>query len=115
MPSSVTLVIAGVLLLAAYLAGRWDGTEIEVAKALREQRIAQITRDEAKAATAAEIAKLKPRNESIRQQAQAVVQANPVYRDCALDDDGLRIVNEALTGRRSSAAGVRVPASGPSW
>lgn len=62
--------------------------------------IVQATKDAAQLGAAEAIAKNRPRNTTIVNEVQHEVQTNTVYRDCRHTPDGLRGINEALTGKR---------------
>lgn len=92
-------IVAALLgLLAAYGAGRADGTRVERAKHLTAVETARDATDAALRVTADAIAKIEVRNVTIRQQAETIVREVPVYQQCRHDPSGLRLVNEALTG-----------------
>lgn len=91
----------------AYFKGRSAGSEsvqIKWDKAIADQR------DREQAATQAASTKLESGNakakvvyRTITQTVDKVVE-KPVYRSICLDDDGLRVANEALTGTLAPAA-----------
>lgn len=91
----------------SFAAGTWYGTGLgedrEFAKRTREDAIVTQVRDTAQAAAADAIAKIKPRNVTIQQEIQREIQTRTEYRDCRHGPDGLRLINEALTGRPQSA------------
>lgn len=83
------------------------GGEHVIAQQAQQQADIKKGQDEALQAAAAEIAKIDVRQVTIRQQAETITREVPVYRDCQHDPDGLRLVNEALTGDEPSADGIR--------
>lgn len=107
----VLLALLGMSL--SFAAGTWYGTGLgedrEFAKRAREDDIVTRIGDAAQLAAAGEIAKIKPRNVTIRQELQREIETRTEYRDCRHSPDGLRLVNEALTGRPQSAGGNQLP------
>lgn len=59
------------------------------------------TREAAQQGAAEAISKIKVVNTTVRGEVQREIQTNTVYRDCKLPADGLRIANEAITGKRA--------------
>lgn len=55
--------------------------------------------------TADELAKLKVTNTTIKQEVQTHVIEKPVYRDCVHDDTTFRLLNDAITGKRTEGVG----------
>jgi hypothetical protein len=100
-------------LVAAYGGGRADGTRIERAKHLTAVETARDARDAALQVTADAIAKIEVRNVTIRQQAETIVREVPVYQQCRHDPDGLRLVNEAISGAGPTGAPELPGASAP--
>lgn len=86
--------------VAAYQAGQ-DNVTVFNAKA---EQIMRDTREAAQTGAAAEIAKIKPRNVTIRQETEREVRENTIYRDCRATANGVRLVNEALTGQPAQPA-----------
>lgn len=97
----------------AFAAGTWYGTGLgedrEYAKRAREESIIQKAGEAAQSAAAGEIAKIKPRNVTIRQELEREIQTRVEYRDCRHGPDGVRLINEALTGRAEPAGGGKLP------
>lgn len=52
--------------------------------------------------TAKAISKIEVRNTTIRQEIQREIHKEPVYIDCNHTDVGMRLVNEALSGRSTN-------------
>ncbi|MFD2298472.1 hypothetical protein ACFSPA_06785 [Paracidovorax citrulli] len=67
----------------------------------------------AQLAAAGEIARIKPRNITIRQELDREIQTRVEYRDCRHGPDGLRLINEALTGRAEPLVMVSCPETRP--
>lgn len=107
------------ILVAGLLGGFTGGWTVQKWRHGAEQN-AQAREDAARAQTlqaaqegaAAAIAALKPVNTTIVQKVQREVQNNVVYRDCRLPADGLRLANEAITGRAEPAGAGVVPGTG---
>jgi hypothetical protein len=74
------------------------GRNAVIAEQAVVQQAIQDTRELAMQAAAEAISKIEVRNVTIRQQAETLTREVPVYRDCRNTDDGLRLINEALTG-----------------
>lgn len=79
----------------AYGAGR----DSEIANRVENEEIARVAREAAQQGAADEIAKIKPVHTTIRQTLHRELQTSVVYRDCRHTPDGLRALNQALTGR----------------
>lgn len=92
-------------ILGAYFYGRHDGSEIAAAQRLRDEQVARQVFDQAQAATAKEIAKIKVRNVTVQQTLEKEIHEKPVYRDCRHTPDGLRSINAALAGTEPAYRG----------
>lgn len=103
------LVVAGLGSVAAFFYGQHVGEQGAEAQKAREEHIAKVAYDAGQDGAAAAIAKLKPRNVTIRQELAREIQTNTVYRDCRVPADGVRLANEAITGRTESAGGSELP------
>ncbi|MCW7541872.1 hypothetical protein OOT46_29165 [Aquabacterium sp. A7-Y] len=77
----------------------------------RDEHVARIAADAANKAAAAAIGKIEIQHVTVRQTIEREVRTVPVYRDCRHSPDGLRVVNEALTGRAEPARGGELPAA----
>lgn len=64
-----------------------------------EQRIFNTTME----LTAKEIAKIEVKNVTIKQQLDTVVREVPVYSECKHSDDGMLLINKALSGSSTSS------------
>lgn len=95
------------------IGGTWYGTGLgedkEYAKRAREDAIVQKAGEAAQSAAAAAIAANKPINQTIVQKVQREIQTNTVYADCRHSPDGLRLVNQAITGRAQPAGDGQLP------
>jgi hypothetical protein len=64
------------------------------------ERLAEIEgQNKALEAVAIELSKIEVNNVTIRQKLETKVIDNVVYRECKHDADGLRVLNEAITGK----------------
>jgi hypothetical protein len=99
----------GVATGGAYIKGRIDGKDLAEGAALREERIAQQSRDAAHAVTADAISKIKITNKTIHARVEREIYEKPVYRECRHDAGGVLGVNEALAGQTEPAADRKLP------
>ncbi|MDP3625004.1 MAG: hypothetical protein Q8S12_00290 [Hydrogenophaga sp.] len=111
------MLAAGALAVAAtagaFFYGQRIGAQGEIAKQAGIDAAVRDTREAAQQGAAAAIAALKPRNVTIRQELEREIQTNTVYRDCIVPAGGVRLANEALTGRPEPAGGVELPGAQP--
>ncbi len=70
-------------------------------------------RDAGQKGAAEAIAKLKPRNVTIRQEIAREIETHHVYSDCRIPPHGVRLANEAITGRAEPAGGGELPRAEP--
>lgn len=89
--------LAGVI--AAFAHGVNIGGKLEREGQQRSEKAAQVAYDAAMKATAEQLANLTIKNTTIRQKAEVIVRENTIYRECVNTDDGMRLINEALTGK----------------
>lgn len=101
------VVVAVVLgsLVAAYAYGVSVGKDRETATQARIDKSNSEVRDLALKSAAEAISKIKVQNTTIKGEVQREIQTNTVYRDCRLPVDGLRIINDALSGQRAISPG----------
>lgn len=107
------LLAAVVACIGSFFYGQRMGEESAEARAAREERIATTAREAGQRGAAEEIAKIKPRNVTIRQELEREIQTNTVYRDCRVPAGGVRLANDALTGRAERSGGGELPEAGP--
>lgn len=99
----------------AYLRGREDGANAEIASQSRQNDIVAVTRATAMRAAAEAIAQIPAKHTVQKNNLERQIIEKPVYRDCVADDDGLRIVNEGRAGAWTIPVGaVGLPAAAPS-
>lgn len=88
----------------SFLYGQHVGAEHAAAAAARVDQAIRDTRAAAQQGAADAIASLKPVNKTIVQRTQREITENVVYRDCRVSIDGVRLANEAITGRPAEPA-----------
>lgn len=111
---NVQALLLAVLLWVASVAGSYFyGTNVgatgEVAKQLTMEKAIEETRKVVLKETANAIANIRVHNTTVQGRVETIVRDNPVYRDCQHDPDGLRLINEALSGRSGPAGTGSVP------
>lgn len=95
------VVLAVGLLTSGFVAGsKWEAGR----QAVENQHIAEAV-DAANAVSAEAIAKIKVTNKTIQNEVRREVETNTVYSDCRLPDNGVRLVNEAISGAKPAAGG----------
>lgn len=111
------LIAAGAVAVGAFAGTFFYGVRVgeqgAEAQQARDDRIAKVAYDAGQQGAAEAIAKLKPRNVTIRQELAREIQTNTVYRDCRVPAGGVRLANEAITGRAEPAGGGELPRVGP--
>lgn len=88
----------------SYVKGRSDGKAVIIASQAKEEAIRLETLQLAQMAAAEEIAKIDIRHVTIKGKVEREVITKVQYRDCAHDDDTLRLLNDAITGRDAQSA-----------
>jgi hypothetical protein len=112
------LILAVTLLVgAAGASGYWQGAKHKeaeiVAQQARDAVIGQEAQDKALAAAAERVIQLDVQNKTIYAKTEVIVREVPIYGDCHHSPDGLRNVNEALTGQAEPPADGKLPAADP--
>lgn len=91
----------------------WYGTSVgrdgEVARQTEVSTVIEQTRRAAQEGAADAISQIKITNTTVRAKTETVVRENVVYRDCVNPDSGVRLINEALTGRSQPPGDSVVP------
>lgn len=110
--------VAAVLAALGLVATGWKlGIDHEKAKQADVKEAIQQTRDAAQQGAAQAIASIEIKQQTIVQKVQHEVQTNTVYRDCVVPADGVRLLNDAISGkaqgRPASGGGVQPPAAKP--
>lgn len=103
---SPTIILGAILALiiscgGAFYGGYRHGYNVSEGNAAKIDLAIQKTQEAAALGTAAEIAKIKVVNQTIRQTLEKEIYEKPVYIDCRHSPIGLQSVNAALTGSRS--------------
>jgi hypothetical protein len=102
--------IAGAVIVAIAFAGGWqvNGWRLKASEARAEEAAEKAGAAATEAAVTA-IKGIEVRYVPIRHKAEVITREVPVYRDCVHTDDGLRVVNEALTGQPADPASLSRP------
>lgn len=93
----------------AFIYGQGVGRDGEIAKHVAIDQAVLATRQAAQQGAADAIAKIKVTNTTIQGKTQTIIRENTVYRDCANTDDGVRNINEALSGAGEPARDRKLP------
>jgi hypothetical protein len=96
---------AGILAVSLAVGGFTFGVKYQRGQEARAEQLIARVRDEAQRGAAEAIAQIKINNTTIRQQLETQVRENTVYRDCKLDPDSFRLLNDALSGAPGQPAG----------
>lgn len=97
----------------AYFYGSGVGKDGEIANQAKINQAITDTREAAQLGAADAIAKIKVTNTTIKGRIETTIRDNPIYVDCKHGDDGLRDINEALTGKSQPASGSKLPRADP--
>lgn len=103
------IIAALVAVMGAAYGGFTLGVDHEQASQARQDDVVRKVVEEVNTATAVSLSKISVKNTTIRQELEREIKTNTVYRDCSHSDDGLRIVNEALTGNARPAGDRKLP------
>lgn len=104
------LLLLGATNFFSYWKGERSGRQAVESRLLRDDAIARTATDAALKATAEAISKIEVKNVTIRQTLEKEIHKEPVYRDCRHTSDGLRTINNALTGSSTiSASDSKLP------
>lgn len=95
----------------AFFYGQHVGVQGEKAKQADIEETRRETEAAAQRGAAAAIAKIKVQNTTIKQELEREIETHVVYRDCRVPADGVRLANEAITGRKQaeSPGGGQLP------
>ncbi|QOE32796.1 i-spanin [Achromobacter phage Mano] len=109
----IAALVAVCAVIGAYAYGVSMGKDREAATQARIDKAMQDTREAAQQGAAQAIAQIKITNTTIRGEVQREIQTNTVYRDCRIPADGVRLINEAITGQRPvTPGGGQLPRTG---
>lgn len=109
---AITAALAVGTVAGAFFYGQHTGVTTEKARQADVEQAITKTREAAQQAAAEAIAKIKPQNITIRQELEREIQTNTVYRDCRVPADGVRIINEAITGQPQPTGGGQLSTAG---
>lgn len=111
------IIAAIVVLIVAAGVGFRLGIDHMKAKAMDEETVRARTIEAAQQGAAAAISKIEVKQQTIVQKVQHEVQTKTVYRDCVVPTDGVRMLNDAITGGGAAqppgGGAVQGAASGP--
>lgn len=107
------VVLWGASVAGSFFYGQGIGKDGEIAAQAKIDKAVTDTREAARLGAADEIAKIKVRNTTVQGKTETIIRDNPVYRDCRHDDTGVRLINEALTGRSGPASGGELSGAVP--
>jgi hypothetical protein len=93
----------------AFFYGQHTGALAEKVTQDRIDKSVNDTREAGQQGAAAAIAKLKPVNRTIVQKAEKEIRENTVYAECRVPTAGVRLANEAITGRTEPASDQQLP------
>ncbi len=102
--------VAAAVLVAGSLFGSFQygvsvGVDRETATQSRIDKANAETMEAAQAGAAKAISEINVVHQTIRGQVHREIQTNTVYRDCIVPADGVRIANDALSGKRTISLG----------
>lgn len=97
-------IIAALIVWGASIGGTawWfygSGQDSEKAKQADIEKAVQATREAAQLGAAEAISKIEIKQQTIVQKVQHEIQTKPVYRDCVVPADGVRLLNDAINGK----------------
>lgn len=104
-----TVILWGASVAGAFFYGTNTGADAEIAKQAKIDQAIEVTREAARQGAADAIKRIKVTNTSIKGRVETIVRENVIYRDCRHAPDGLRNLNEALTGRAGRDGSGDVP------
>jgi hypothetical protein len=97
------LIAGGVIVVIAFFGGwKVNGWRMDAAQKKADEVELRATQAATEAAVTA-IKGIEVKYVTIKQQGETITREVPVYRDCLHSTDGLRVLNEALTGAADSA------------
>jgi hypothetical protein len=97
--------LAGFLAVLLAIGSFSFGVKYQRGQEARAVLLVEKVREQAQLGAAEAIAQIKINNTTIRQQLETQVRENTVYRDCKLDPDAFRLLNDALSGASGQSAG----------
>lgn len=106
---AITAAISVGTIAGAFFYGQHIGTTAEKARQADVEQAITKTREAAQQGAAQAIAKIKVQHTTVQQEVQREVQTNTIYRDCRVPADGMRLANEAITGKPQPAGVGQLP------
>lgn len=103
------VVLWGASVAGAFFYGQGIGKDGEIAKQASINQAIIDTRVAAQEGAANAIAKIKVTNTTIQGRTDTIIRNDPVYFDCRHSSDGVRNINEALTGRPGATSDGKLP------
>lgn len=115
MMSPGAIIAALVLAFGLFAGGVGTGIRWEEGRTAIETKHITEAVTAANLAAAEAISKIKVTNKTIQAEVQREIRTETVYSDanCAHSDNGLRLVNEALSARPNPAGGLKLPRADP--
>lgn len=107
------IVLAMLIALGAGAGGFKLGVDHQKAQEVDKQELVAEAVDAANAASAAAIAAIKPKYTTIQNEVQREVRTNTIYNDCHNTADGMRLLNQALTGGTKPSGHSELPKADP--
>lgn len=93
----------------AFFYGQQVGQDSIEAQQARDNRIAQVAYESSQKATAEAIAAMEIKNVEITQPIRTEIRTRTVYAECKHTPDGLRALNNAITGRTEPLGDSKLP------
>ena len=88
----------------AFFYGTGVGRDGEIANQAENKQLILDTRKQAQLGAADVIANIKVNHKTVQGKVETIIREDVRYRDCVHDDNGVFLINEALTGKRSQPA-----------
>lgn len=103
------VVLWGVSVAGSFFYGQGIGKDGEIAKQAAIDKAIIETRKAAQEGAANAIAQIKVTNTTIRGRTDTIIRNDPVYVQCEHGPDGVRNINEALTGKPGATGDSKLP------
>lgn len=88
---AIGIVLAASLVMAGWMARGWHSDSVKLA--------IEEVKDEVNIATAQAISQIKVENKTVQNKTIERIRTETVYRDCVADDEMMKLINHALTGK----------------
>lgn len=89
------------------------GGEHVIAEQVEDEAKRVAEREQVLSTVAEAISTMRTKNVTIRQKAETITRERVVYANCKHDADGVRLINEALTGASQPNVAGELPATRP--